>query len=185
MRMGPRPELVTCGRRASLCASQVASLPGGVRLRLLSAHDLAGPLAAGAGDRDVTGLALWPAATTLAEHVVERERELVAGRRVLDVGCGAGLVGIAAAAVGAEEVVMIDGSPLGPSRAHTHTHTHRSALSGRKWAQMHCLHCRVSMPLYSPFMWVRWLHVLRPDPGDWPWPLGANHNLSRARTAVC
>jgi predicted nicotinamide N-methyase len=50
---------------------------------------------------------VWPSARVLAEHVV---RLAGAGRRLLDLGCGAGLVGLAAAVAGFE-VLAVDYYP--------------------------------------------------------------------------
>ena len=49
-------------------------------------------------------------ATTLSAFVVER-RGLVAGRRVLELGCGRGLCGLVAAQCGAASVVLTDYEP--------------------------------------------------------------------------
>jgi predicted nicotinamide N-methyase len=50
---------------------------------------------------------LWPSGTTLAQAVARRP---LAGRRVLELGCGLGLVSVAAALAGAE-VLAVDRSP--------------------------------------------------------------------------
>jgi predicted nicotinamide N-methyase len=50
---------------------------------------------------------LWPSGTALAEAVAGRA---LAGRRVLELGCGLGLVGVAAALAGAR-VLSVDRSP--------------------------------------------------------------------------
>ncbi|AHE54942.1 class I SAM-dependent methyltransferase [Sphingomonas sanxanigenens] len=49
----------------------------------------------------------WGGGLALARHVLDRP-ESVAGRRVLDLGAGSGLVGIAAALAGAAEVRAVD-----------------------------------------------------------------------------
>ncbi|MBB5919013.1 putative nicotinamide N-methyase [Actinoalloteichus hoggarensis] len=49
----------------------------------------------------------WAGGQALARHVLDHD-ELVAGRRVLDLASGSGLVAIAAALAGAEEVVAVD-----------------------------------------------------------------------------
>ena len=53
----------------------------------------------------------WPGGIALARHLLAHP-ELVAGRRVLDIGSGSGLVAIAAAQAGAAEVVANDIDPL-------------------------------------------------------------------------
>ncbi len=52
----------------------------------------------------------WGGGLALARHVLDH-RETVAGRRVLDLGAGSGIVGIAAAMAGAREVVAADIDP--------------------------------------------------------------------------
>ncbi len=59
---------------------------------------------------DTTGLAAWGLATTLSSYVAGR-RELVAGKRVLELGCGRGLCGLVAAQCGAARVVLSDYEP--------------------------------------------------------------------------
>ncbi|MBN2188586.1 MAG: methyltransferase [Chitinispirillaceae bacterium] len=49
----------------------------------------------------------WPAAVVLARHILNN-RGLVAGKTVLDLGCGGGLAGIAAARSGARAVIAND-----------------------------------------------------------------------------
>jgi predicted nicotinamide N-methyase len=53
----------------------------------------------------------WPGGIALARHLLAHP-ELVAGRRVLDIGTGSGLVAIAAAQAGAAEVIANDIDPL-------------------------------------------------------------------------
>lgn len=53
----------------------------------------------------------WAAGQGLAEYIIENPK-LVAGKRVLDFGCGSGLVGIAAAKAGAASVLCCDTDPL-------------------------------------------------------------------------
>jgi len=55
--------------------------------------------------------AAWPSGTATALHLLEHP-ELVAGKRVCDVGCGVGTAGIAAGLAGAREVILADRSPL-------------------------------------------------------------------------
>lgn len=53
----------------------------------------------------------WPSALALAAQLLRRP-ELVAGRRVADLGAGLGVAGMAAALAGASEVVLLDREPL-------------------------------------------------------------------------
>lgn len=53
----------------------------------------------------------WASGLVLAEYILEH-RHLVAGKRVLDFGCGSGVVAIAAAMAGAAEVVACDIDPV-------------------------------------------------------------------------
>ncbi len=59
---------------------------------------------------DTTGLAAWGLATTLSAYVAAR-RELIAGKRVLELGCGRGMCGLVAAQCGATRVVLSDYEP--------------------------------------------------------------------------
>lgn len=59
------------------------------------------------GGEDATGLAVWPAAHALSAHLCANP-ELVRGCRIVELGAGPGLVGIVAAALGAEEAVLSD-----------------------------------------------------------------------------
>ena len=53
----------------------------------------------------------WAGGQAVARFVLERS-ELVRGKRVLDIACGGGVVGIAAAAAGAAEVTVNDIDPI-------------------------------------------------------------------------
>lgn len=53
----------------------------------------------------------WAAGQGLAQYILANP-ELVRGKRVLDFGCGSGLVGIAAAKAGASSVLCCDSDPL-------------------------------------------------------------------------
>ncbi|SDG26184.1 class I SAM-dependent methyltransferase [Klenkia brasiliensis] len=64
----------------------------------------------GAGDASPFWAAAWVGGQGLARHVLDHP-DLVAGRTVLDLGCGSGLVGIAAALAGARRVLASDVDP--------------------------------------------------------------------------
>lgn len=53
----------------------------------------------------------WPGGQALARHVLDQPA-LVAGRRVLDIGAGSGIIALAAARAGAAQVVAADIDPL-------------------------------------------------------------------------
>lgn len=53
----------------------------------------------------------WGGGVALARHVLDHP-ETVASKRVLDLGCGSGLAGIAAAMAGATQVICIDIDPF-------------------------------------------------------------------------
>jgi predicted nicotinamide N-methyase len=88
---------------------------GGLRLQLLAADYPQGEL----GPEDVLRIMdnplywafCWSAGQVLARYLL-RHRELVRGRRVLDFGCGSGVVAIAASMAGAAEVIACDNDPL-------------------------------------------------------------------------
>ena len=65
-------------------------------------------------DEDVTCLYQWPVGATLAARLAE----LVPcqGRRVADLGCGLGSLGLSALALGAREVLFADGSAIAKDR---------------------------------------------------------------------
>ncbi|MGY1839507.1 MULTISPECIES: class I SAM-dependent methyltransferase [unclassified Modestobacter] len=66
--------------------------------------------AGGAGQDPPFWAAAWPGGQALARHVLDRP-ELVAGKRVLDLGAGSGLVAVAALQAGAAHVVASDVDP--------------------------------------------------------------------------
>lgn len=104
---------------------QSPSLCPQIRLALLSPSvDL------GADTRDVLGefapfwAFAWAGGQVLARYVLDHPG-CVRGRSVLDLGCGSGLVGIAAAVAGAERVVVCDCDPAALEAA-----GHNAALNG-------------------------------------------------------
>eukprot|EP00850_Spirogloea_muscicola_P006325 SM000030S11334 [mRNA] locus=s30:239985:242971:+ [translate_table: standard] len=114
-------------REASLCDSSGSSeadefefMPelaqaeitvAGHRIRLIQPKDVDEVIEMyirqGRMDRDPYWCRLWPSAIALAEEILLHP-ELVAGRKVCDLGAGLGLAGLAAAIAGASEVVLLD-----------------------------------------------------------------------------
>ncbi len=66
----------------------------------------------GPGSEPPFWAAAWPGGQALARHVLDHP-DLVAGRSVLDLGSGSGLVAVAAALAGAERVVASEIDPFG------------------------------------------------------------------------
>ena len=66
----------------------------------------------GAGDQPPFWAAAWPGGQALARYVLDTP-SVVAGRTVLDLGSGSGLVAVAAALAGAAEVVASEVDPFG------------------------------------------------------------------------
>jgi len=59
---------------------------------------------------DVTGAYQWPAGAALANELAQLYH--CRGRRVLDLGCGRGALGLTALSLGAQQVVFADASPI-------------------------------------------------------------------------
>ena len=58
----------------------------------------------------VTGHAVWPVSKLIVAYLVEHKQELFIGSRpCLELGCGLGICGLAAAALGAKHVILTDG----------------------------------------------------------------------------
>ncbi|WP_166257041.1 class I SAM-dependent methyltransferase [Marinobacter salicampi] len=94
-----------------------ASRPAGCRdvaLYLFDPAVLQGPLsheeAQAVVDEPAYWSFCWASGQVLASYLLSNP-ELVAGRRVLDFGCGSGIVAIAAAMAGASEVIACDSDP--------------------------------------------------------------------------
>jgi predicted nicotinamide N-methyase len=85
-------------------------------VQLLVADDVVGLWEAmeteggGAGQDPPFWAAAWPGGQALARYVLDH-RELVTGRRVLDLGAGSGLVAVAALQAGADRVLASDVDP--------------------------------------------------------------------------
>ena len=60
------------------------------------------------GGKDLTGVRVWEAAPDLIDYLSQHRSRLLEGRSLLDLGSGTGAVGLAAAAFGAERVVLSD-----------------------------------------------------------------------------
>ncbi|OYW81204.1 MAG: nicotinamide N-methylase [Asticcacaulis sp. 32-58-5] len=63
----------------------------------------------------------WPGGQALAKYLLENP-EILAGKRVLDLACGSGLVGIAAYKAGATQVICNDIDPYCEAAVHLNAH---------------------------------------------------------------
>jgi len=70
----------------------------------------------------------WPGGQALARYLLDHP-ELVSGRSVLDVGCGSGLVAIAAAKAGAAAVTASDSDPFARSAVELNARANRVTVS--------------------------------------------------------
>lgn len=70
----------------------------------------------------------WASGAVLARYLLDNP-ELVAGKRVLDFGCGSGVAGIAAAKAGAAEVIACDIDPAALSAAKANALLNQVALT--------------------------------------------------------
>lgn len=99
---------------ASLYVTRLPDCPA-IQLLLLDADYPQGELSAqevqGAMDNPLYWVFCWASGQVLADFVL-RNPEWVAGRRVVDFGCGSGVVAVAAALAGAREVIACDIDPL-------------------------------------------------------------------------
>lgn len=96
--------------RANLPLTPVATRPDILLHTAAPASGLRRMLEAGGSDAPPYWAYPWAGGLVLARHLADHP-ELVAGRRVLDLGCGSGLVAIAAAKGGAREVFAVDIDP--------------------------------------------------------------------------
>ncbi len=105
----PRPDPLRF-IRANMRLAPVPSLP---EIRLHTAHRASGLWRLGEPDENGSDPPApywafpWAGGMALARHILDRP-ETVAGRRVLDLGAGSGLVAIAAAMAGAGEVIAAE-----------------------------------------------------------------------------
>ena len=95
---------------------QITQLPGveAIRLALINADFQTGPLPAEVMQAAIAKPAYWAfcwgSGLALASWILQQP-ELVAGKRVADVGCGCGVGAIAAAMAGAAQVIACDNDP--------------------------------------------------------------------------
>ena len=98
-----------CVRRFTSGTRKVAEVAGR-SITVFESHALE-PVGARGGANtggDLTGLRLWEAAPVLIDYLQRHSERLIKGRRVLELGAGTGAVGISAAVLGAEHVVLTD-----------------------------------------------------------------------------
>lgn len=70
----------------------------------------------------------WASGQVLADYIVNRT-DLVRGKRVLDLGCGSGIVAIAAAAAGASSVIACDTDPMALDAARANADLNHAELT--------------------------------------------------------
>lgn len=103
-----------------------------IALHLFDASVLEGPLTHEEAQAVVAEPAYWSfcwaSGQVLAAWLLAHP-EQVAGRRVLDFGCGSGIVGIAAAIAGAREVIACDSDPAALIAAQTNARLNGVALT--------------------------------------------------------
>lgn len=106
-RHGPHPDPLGF-IRANMNIVPVPTLP---EIRLHTAHPASGLWRLAGPDRDKAEPPYWAypwaGGAALARYILDRP-ETVKGRRVLDLGAGSGIVGIAAAKAGASEVIAAE-----------------------------------------------------------------------------
>ena len=152
---------------ASLVTSCLPQVPE-LQLSLLAAdypqHRLTAEQAQALMDEPPYWAFCWASGQVLAGYLFERPK-LVAGKLVVDFGCGSGVAGIAAAMVGADRLIAIDADPVALAAAR-----HNAKLNG---VTMECYEClrdfnedtseavilvadvfydRDNLPLLSPFL---------------------------------
>ncbi len=99
---------------ARLAVTALPDCPA-IRLLLLGAdypgHELEAEAVQRIMDNPLYWVFCWASGQVLARHLLATPG-LVSGRRVIDFGCGSGVVAIAAALAGAAEVIACDSDPL-------------------------------------------------------------------------
>jgi predicted nicotinamide N-methyase len=77
-----------------------------------------------------TGATVWPAAVVMIKYL-ERQKHLIHGKAVVDLGSGTGITSIAAALLGAKHVVCTDGEPSVVELAHANVRSVQAVLNDR------------------------------------------------------
>ena len=108
--VGPtEPAGGSCGMAHFISSPHVAFEHAALSRPIHIEHDPRGPMESldPHGSADGTNLRLWPTALALSSFLCAHP-ELVAGKRIVELGSGSGAVGLCCAALGAAEVVLTD-----------------------------------------------------------------------------
>ncbi len=104
----PQPPGIGAGMAHGTLGERFEIEANGVRLQFATETGAASADADVGGEGVWTGRFLWASGGELAKFIVGKGPEYWAEKRVLELGCGCGLAGLTAAAMGAKETVLTD-----------------------------------------------------------------------------